>query len=77
MEDQNFQTHAETEVNDSKPLYTVTPKKKNNAWWIILLVVLLFLCCCIMIGGVVLLIMLASGQYRIDWSTLTPLLSFI
>lgn len=77
MEDQNFQTHAETEVIDSKPLYTVKPKKKSKAWWIILLVVLLFLCCLIMIGGVVILIMLASGQYRIDWSMLTPLLSFI
>ncbi len=77
MEDQNYQTYTETEVIDSKPLYTEQPKKKNNAWWIILLVLLLVLCCCIMIGVAVVIVMLASGQYRIDWQTLVPLLNFI
>lgn len=77
MENQNYQTYTETEVIDSKPLYTEQPKKKNNAWWIILLVLLLVLCCCVVLGGVVVLIMVASGQYRIDWSMLTPLLSFL
>jgi len=77
MENQNYQTYTETEVIDSKPLYTEHPKKKNNAWWIILLVLLLVLCCCVVLGGVVVLIMVASGQYRIEWSMLTPLLSFL
>ena len=77
MEDQSYQTYTETEVIDSKPLYTEQPKKKSNAWWIILLVLLLVLCCCIVIGGAVVFFMVASGQYRIDWSMLTPLLSFI
>ena len=77
MENQNYQTYTETEVVDSKLLYTERPKKKNNTWWIVLLVLLLVLCCCIVLGGVVVLIMVASGQYRIDWQTLVPLLNFI
>jgi ABC-type Fe3+ transport system permease subunit len=77
MEDQNYQTYTETQKSDSTPLYTVQPKKKSNTWWIILLVVLLVLCCCIMIVGVVVLFLVASGQYRIDWTMLTPILSFI
>ncbi len=77
MEDQNYQTYTETEVVDSKPLYTEQPKKKNNTWWIVLLVLLLVLCCCIVIGVAVVIVMLASGQYRIEWSMLTPLLSFL
>lgn len=77
MEDQNYQTYTETQTPGSTPVHTEQPKKKNNAWWIILLVILLVLCCCILIGGVVVLLLVASGQYRIDWSILTPLLSFI
>jgi uncharacterized membrane-anchored protein len=77
MEDQNYQTYNETQTPGSEPLYTEQPKKKSNTWWIILLVVLLVLCCCLVIGGVVVFFMLASGQYRIDWSILTPILSFI
>ena len=77
MEDQNYQTYTETQSPDSKPLYTEQPKKKSNAWWIILLVILLVLCCCVVIVGVVVVFMLASGQYRIDWSMLTPLLSYL
>lgn len=77
MEDQNFQTYNETKTTDSTPLYTVQPKKKSNTWWIILLVILLVLCCCVVIGGVVVAFLVASGQYRIDWSMLTPILSFI
>ena len=77
MEDQNYQTYAETEVIDSKPLYTEQPKKKKNTWWIILLVLLLVLCCCIVIGFAVVIGMLASGQYRIEWSMLSPLLGFL
>ncbi len=77
MEDQNYQTYTETEVVDSKPLYTEQPKKKSNTWWIVLLVLLLVLCCCIVIGVAVVIVMLASGQYRIEWSMLTPLLSFL
>ena len=77
MEDQNYRTYTETQTPDSTPVHTEQPKKKNNAWWIILLVILLVLCCCILFGGVVVLLLVASGQYRIDWSMLTPLLSFI
>ena len=77
MEDQNYQTYTETEVVDSKPLYTEQPKKKNNTWWIVLLVLLLVLCCCVVLGGVVVFFMVASGQYRIDWSMLVPLLSYL
>ena len=77
MEDQPYQTYTEKQAPDSIPLYTEQPKKKSNAWWIILLLVLLFLCCCIMIGGSVILIMLASGQYRIDWTMLTPIFGLI
>jgi uncharacterized integral membrane protein len=77
MEDQNYQTYAEPRATDSTPLFTEQPKKKKNTWWIILLVLLLVLCCCIVIGVAVVIVMLASGQYRIDWSILTPILSFI
>jgi uncharacterized membrane-anchored protein len=77
MEDQNYQTYTEAKTVDPMPLYTEQPKKKSNAWWIILLVVLLVLCCCVVIGGVVVFFLVASGQYRIDWSLLTPILSFI
>lgn len=77
MEDQNYQTYSEPKVVDATPLYTEKPKKKSNAWWIILLVVLLLLCCCVVIGAVVVFFMVASGQYRIDWSLLTPILSFL
>jgi len=77
MEDQNYQTYTDTQTSGSEPLYTEQPKKKSNAWWIVLLVVLLVLCCCVVIGGVVVFFMLASGQYRIDWSMLTPLLSYL
>ncbi len=77
MEDQNYQTYTETKTADSTPLYTAQPKKKSNTWWIVLLVILLVLCCCVVIGAVVVLFMVGSGQYRIDWSMLTPLLSLI
>ena len=77
MEDQDYKTYTAPEVIDAKPLYTEQPKQKSNTWWIILLVVLLVLCCCLVIGGVVVFFMVASGQYRIDWSMLTPLLSFL
>ena len=77
MEDQNYQTYTETNSPNPTPLYIEQPKKKSNAWWIILLVILLVLCCCVMIGGVVVFFLVASGQYRIDWSMLTPILSFI
>lgn len=77
MEDQNYQTYTETKVVDSTPLYTEQPKKKSNTWWIILLVVLLVLCCCLVIGGVVVYFLVESGQYRIDWSMLTPLLNLL
>lgn len=77
MEDQSYQTYADTKTPSPTPLYTELPKKKSNTWWIILLVVLLVLCCCLVIGGVVVFFMVASGQYRIDWSMLTPLLSFL
>jgi len=77
MEDQSYQTYTDTKTPNPTPLYTELPKKKSNTWWIILLVVLLVLCCCLVIGGVVVFFMVASGQYRIDWSMLTPLLSFL
>ena len=53
------------------------PQKKSNTWWIVLLVILLVLCCCVVIGGLVVFFLVSSGQYRIDWSMLTPLLSFL
>ncbi len=77
MEDQNYQAYTETQTSDSKPLYTEKPKKKSNTWWIILLVLLLVLCCCVVAGGVIVFFLVASGQYRIDWSMLTPILSFL
>ena len=77
MEDQSYQTYTEAKTPNPTPLYTELPKKKSNTWWIILLVVLLVLCCCLVIGGVVVFFLVASGQYRIDWSMLTPLLSFL
>ena len=77
MEDQNYRTYTETQTPDSTPVHTEQPKKKNNAWWIILLVILLVLCCCLLISGVVVFLLVASGQYRIDWSMLPLLLNFI
>lgn len=77
MEDQNYQTYTEAQTPKSAPLYTEKPKKKSNTWWIILLVLLLVLCCCLVIGGVVVFFMVASGQYRIDWTMLPPILSFL
>jgi hypothetical protein len=77
MEDQSYQTYTETKAPDAIPLYTEQPKKKSNTWWIILLVVMLVLCCCLVIGGVVVFFLVASGQYRIDWTMLTPILSLI
>ena len=78
MEDQHYETYTTPKVVDAEPLYTDQPKKKNkNAWWIILLVILLVLCCCALIVGLVVFLMVASGQYRINWSLLSPLLSFI
>ena len=77
MEDQNYQTYTEAQTPELKPLYSEQPKKKSNAWWIVLLVLLLVLCCWVVIGGVVVFFMLASGQYRIDWSMLGPILSFL
>lgn len=77
MEDQSYQTYTDTKTPSPTPLYTELPKKKSNTWWIILLVVLLVLCCCLVIGGVVVFFLVASGQYRIDWGTFTPLLNFV
>lgn len=77
MEDQNYQTYTETKAPNPAPLYTEQPKKKSNAWWIILLVVLLALCCLVVLGIAVVIFLVGSGQYRIDWSMLTPLLSFL
>ena len=77
MEDQDYKTYTAPEVIDAKPLYTEQPKQKSNTWWIVLLVILLLLCCCLVIGGAVVFFMVASGQYRIDWGTFTPLLNFV
>ena len=77
MEDQSYQTYTDTKTPNPTPLYTEQPKKKSNTWSIVLLVILLVLCCCVVIGGVVVFFLVSSGQYRIDWSMLTPLLSFL
>lgn len=77
MEDQSYQTYTEAKTPNPTPLYTEQPKKKSNTWWIVLLVILLVLCCCVVIGGLVVFFLVSSGQYRIDWSMLTPLLSFL
>ena len=77
MEDQNYLTFTETQTSTPKPMDSEPPKKKSNIWWIVLLVILLVLCCWIMIGAVVVFFLVASGQYRIDWTMVTPFLSFL
>jgi hypothetical protein len=58
--------------------YTQPPvEKKKTSGWIIALIVLLVLCICAVVAVVVAGFFVISGQYRIEWSMLTPLLSYL
>lgn len=76
MADQDYQTYKEVNVPYTVPVNPVPVKKKSN-WWIIVLIILLLLCCCVVIVGGVIWYLVASGQYRFDWSLVAPFLSLI
>jgi flagellar basal body-associated protein FliL len=45
-------------------------EKKKMSGWVIALIVLLVLCICVVVPIVVVIFMVASGDYRLEWSYL-------
>ena len=61
---------------DSSSSVTPPVDKKKNTGWTIALIVLLILCLCICCVAVIVSIMVASGEYKFEWSFLiSPIIS--
>ncbi|HOF28609.1 MAG: hypothetical protein KBA05_02620 [Anaerolineaceae bacterium] len=77
MTEQNYQTYTEAPAPNPAPVYTEPPQKKGGKGWLIALIIVLLLCCCLAIAAGVVYYLVDSGQYRFEWSMLTPLLSYL
>ena len=71
---EGFQTAPAVDPSSAKP----PAEDKKTTGWVIALIVILVLCLCICCGVMVVTMMIASGEYRLEWSSLlSPVFSML